>query len=216
MAGDYYNSQTENPAKRAQNTPGLFSQIFDALSSFINDVTNPKKYQDRGSASPVTTDILALNSQTTPPAAVNFAVPENPELKGAAEHNEKQIRFLGINEGYGKPSAQGGNKAPVIPLMGISLDDKHTPLTKQRFSSLNELLGKTPRGSQRTRFATLVSQVSGKKVIDQSQVTAEPSGASSGGSGGSSGGSSGGGGGTGGGGGSHGGGVTTRSKASEL
>lgn len=193
MAGDYYNSTMENPANRAKVSPSLISQIFDALGKFVTDVSTPKKYQDRGSANPITTDILHLNSQSTPPAAVQFNVPENPEMRHSEQHNEKQFRFLGLNTG------QGGNKHHDIPVFGVPLSPNHTPMTKEHFTSYHSLVhGMEKEGGRMGRV--VLDTVSGKKVIEQTQVTAEPSGASAGASGGSggSGGSSGGSGGSGG------------------
>lgn len=171
MAGDYYNSTKENPANRAKVSPSIISQIFEALGKFADDIVSPKKYQDRGSASPATTDILVLNSQTTPPAAAQFNVPENPEMRHSEQHNEKQFRFLGLNTG------QGGNKNVEHPLFGVPLSPNHTPMTKEQFRTFHSLVhGFEKEGGRMGRV--VLDTVSGKKIIDQSQVTAEPSGVS--------------------------------------
>lgn len=171
MAGDYYNSTLENPANRAKVSPSIISQIFDALGKFASDIVTPKKYQDRGSADPASTDILHLNSQTTPAAAVNFNVPENPEMRHSEQHNEKQIRFLGLNTG------QGGNKHVDIPLFGVPLNPRHTPMVKEHFPTFHGLVHGTEKETGRMG-RVVFNAVSGKKIIQDTQITAEPSGAS--------------------------------------
>src|SRR5712692_11895892 len=96
MAGDYYASSKENPANRAKVTPNIFGQILSALVSFGQDIVTPKKYQDRGSAQPFSTDILVLNSPTTPPAASQSNIAENSEERNSHQYNEPQFRFVRI------------------------------------------------------------------------------------------------------------------------
>jgi len=196
MAGDYYNSKQENPALRASSQPGLFRQLENAISGFISDVGKAVGFgipnQDRGSAARIP-DVLLINAQNTPPAKSDYWGPDNPEIAYSHQNNKgPDFRFVGIAEWQPikQASHQGGNSKP--PFMFTPMLARHSAALKERFSSFAELV----RGrSEMVRVGTFTQiGVQGKKILQDTQMTQEGSGASSGsGSGGSG---SGGGGGT--------------------
>lgn len=169
MAGDYYNSAEENPSNRANNTPGLLSQIFSAIGELASDIVTPKKFQDRGSAEPWTTDVLQLNAQSTPPAATSV-VPENPDLRYGHQFNEPQFRFVSL----GTPDTLSNANKP--PLTKINLNKNFNPEVKGPIFDYRRVFRAIRISGLSVSQKTITNNVDGKKIIQANQVNNQPDG----------------------------------------
>jgi hypothetical protein len=173
------NQPSEDPRTRAvASNTGILKQIFDAIESLGSDVIKAVGFdrpnQDRGSAS-ATPDVLKINAQNTPPAAMDYWGPDNPEIKYSHQKNGgPEFRFVGIQQW--QPNPQGGNRNLPVLIAGMPLG-VHSNLMVERFPTLR---GLTTRGSVSPVMAGTftVQGVDGKKILTDAAASASPSGAS--------------------------------------
>lgn len=122
-----------NTPNSKSSTTNILEDIVRALEGLIKDIFVPVSNQDRAGASARITDPLRLNSQLTPPAGVQFNIPNDPELRRSVGFNDEfgDVKFVSILRNARDLSGQGGgiglgsggftgrqvfsNKAPITP-----------------------------------------------------------------------------------------------------